>query len=517
MNKIKRILSLLLIFSFYLSITGCTGKNEERNIIYNTTTLIDNIDPQLADNETELQIVYNTFEGLFKYDENSKIVKGVVEEYKISQDGLTYEFKIRDDAKWANGENLLAEDFEFGLTRAVDKKINSPYSYTLLPIKNVEKILAGKLSASEIGVKAISDKKLKIYLDYPTTELLKILTMPVSMPCNKEFYEDCKGYYGLNDETVLSNGFYSVSNWNEEYCSLLKNEEYIGAKSLNTAVYIYFNTDDEFIESIDKNEVDFSIITNLVNSSEKTKTLDTIKVSDTTYSLFINKQSNIAQSDILKALTNSISFEITEEIKNINGVAKTNKIAPKILNNASEINGLNSKKYSKSKLQSMFLDGCEALDIELSMPPINIIYPANYISEDITKQIAAKWQLLYGVTINIEGITSLDDLEYRIDNGYFDAAVFPSVAVNDSAELFYGQFSKNYPNNFIGYRNSEFERNLKRLGRIKNKTKIMQKLNNKLIQNKYIIPLYTTSKLYYIKEETDIFINKKNKIAYFYY
>ena len=126
MNKIKRILSLLLIFSFYLSITGCTGKNEERNIIYNTTTLIDNIDPQLADNETELQIVYNTFEGLFKYDENSKIVKGGVEEYKISQDGLTYEFKIRDDAKWANGENLLAEDFEFGLTRAVHKKLNSP-------------------------------------------------------------------------------------------------------------------------------------------------------------------------------------------------------------------------------------------------------------------------------------------------------------------------------------------------------------------------------------------------------
>ena len=161
MRKLSKIISLVLVISLVFSLIGCSNSDEEKSVIYNTTTLIHNIDPQLANNETEFQIVYNTFEGLFKYNEKSEIVNGVVDSYKVKNNGLTYEFKLKSDIKWANGEPLTAYDFEFGFRRAVDKNINSPYSYLLLPIKNAEKILKGKMKANKIGVKAINDKELK--------------------------------------------------------------------------------------------------------------------------------------------------------------------------------------------------------------------------------------------------------------------------------------------------------------------------------------------------------------------
>lgn len=518
MRKLSKIISLVLVISLVFSLIGCSNSDEEKSVIYNTTTLIHNIDPQLANNETEFQIVYNTFEGLFKYNEKSEIVNGVVDSYKVKNNGLTYEFKLKSDIKWANGEPLTAYDFEFGFRRAVDKNINSPYSYLLLPIKNAEKILKGKMKANKIGVKAINDKELKITLDYPAENFLEILTMPISMPCNEEFYTQCKGYYGLDEDKILNNGFYSVKNWNEEYCSLIKNDNYNGFESLTTAVFIYFNDNESFIESMNKNEVNFSILTNkLTNEIIKKKSIKTKKISDTTNSLFINKNSLIAEDNILSALYSSIDFDINDEQNELYGINRTNFILPSIVENHDKLKITNSKKLSDEDMKKSFIVGCENLDIDLSFPAISIIYIDDIITENIAKQIAAKWQLDFGVTVNIKPLNDINELSYNIKNGYFDAVIFPSTAQSDSASLFFQQFSSSFKNNYIGYKNSSFDKNLKKLNKTNDKIKTIQKLNDKICNNKYIYPLFESSKLYYLDDNTNIFINEKNKIAYFYY
>ena len=89
-----------------------------------------NIDPQLASSQSELTIARNTMTGLFRINDKGNAEKSLCDEYKISSDGLTYEFKIKD-AKWSNGDDITADDFVFGITRALSPETKSPYANTL--------------------------------------------------------------------------------------------------------------------------------------------------------------------------------------------------------------------------------------------------------------------------------------------------------------------------------------------------------------------------------------------------
>ena len=222
-SLILRILSLLLVFAFLPLLQSCEADVDEF-LIYETVTQIDNIDPQLADNDTEFEIVYNTFEGLFKYDQNGELQNGVISDYTVSPDNLEYTFNISENAVWYDGTPVTADDFVFAFTRAVDSETESPYAYTLYPIKNAQKILNGKKSKSSLGVKSISEKELLIKLEYADTDFIKLLTTPIAMPCNRKFFEKTKGYYGLNAKSILCNGAYYIDSWNDEYSSLEYNK-----------------------------------------------------------------------------------------------------------------------------------------------------------------------------------------------------------------------------------------------------------------------------------------------------
>ena len=118
----------------FVCLFGCGSEKGTKSFIYETVMGITNIDPLFATNDTELHIVYNTFEGLMKYDKAGILTCGVAENYSVSNGGKTYTFKLKKDSKWSDGRPLTAEDFEFAFKRAVDPHSQSPYASTLLPI-----------------------------------------------------------------------------------------------------------------------------------------------------------------------------------------------------------------------------------------------------------------------------------------------------------------------------------------------------------------------------------------------
>ncbi len=58
----------------------------------------------------EAFVLKDLYEGLTIYDTNGKIVPGAAESWQASPDGTVYTFKIRDTAKWSNGDPVTAED-----------------------------------------------------------------------------------------------------------------------------------------------------------------------------------------------------------------------------------------------------------------------------------------------------------------------------------------------------------------------------------------------------------------------
>ncbi|HNM52067.1 MAG TPA: ABC transporter substrate-binding protein, partial [Candidatus Obscuribacter sp.] len=55
------------------------------------------------------------YEGLVKFDENLDLVGGLAESFSVSQDGLTYRFRLRPNLRYSDGEKIEAADIKASL------------------------------------------------------------------------------------------------------------------------------------------------------------------------------------------------------------------------------------------------------------------------------------------------------------------------------------------------------------------------------------------------------------------
>ena len=79
------------------------------------------LDPHRAVNWGAFWVMFpNVWGGLVRYDENAKVQLDLAESYTVSDDGTIYQFKIRPDARYANGNEVKAGDFVASWQRALD-------------------------------------------------------------------------------------------------------------------------------------------------------------------------------------------------------------------------------------------------------------------------------------------------------------------------------------------------------------------------------------------------------------
>jgi len=138
------------------------------------------LDPHLTSDTTSAGVVVEIFGGLVGFDTSLRLIPDLADSWDISNDGLTYTFKIRDSAVFHDGTKVTAEDFKWSLERAANPDTASPTAKTYLgDIVGVADVLEGK--SSEIsGVKAVDDSTLQIEIDAPKAYFLAKLTYPTA-------------------------------------------------------------------------------------------------------------------------------------------------------------------------------------------------------------------------------------------------------------------------------------------------------------------------------------------------
>ena len=75
----------------------------------------ESLDPHKARSTQAGDVLRDLGEGLLTYSPDGELVAGVAESWDVSEDGLRYTFRIRDNARWSNGDALTAEHFVFSL------------------------------------------------------------------------------------------------------------------------------------------------------------------------------------------------------------------------------------------------------------------------------------------------------------------------------------------------------------------------------------------------------------------
>lgn len=170
---------------------------------------VPSIDPSLQTDVIGYGVVKNTGEGLYRLDKDGvPALAGAEEEPTISEDGKTYLFKLRKEAKWSNGEPVTAEDYVFAWQRTTNPETQAEFAYLYEPVKNYSQIAKGEASVDTLGIKAISDYELEITLDQPLAYFKDLLTLPTFFPQNKaEVTKDGKESYSTSEKAVYNGAF----------------------------------------------------------------------------------------------------------------------------------------------------------------------------------------------------------------------------------------------------------------------------------------------------------------------
>jgi oligopeptide transport system substrate-binding protein len=215
------------------STSGEAAKNVKQEITLNAISEPPAIDPAMATDTTSGWVLDHIFEGLYTKDEKGQPVLGTAKDVKASEDGKTYTFTLRDDAKWSDGTPVTAQDFEYAWKRVLNPETGSQFAFYMYYIKGAEEYNKGKGPVDNVGVTAKDDKTLVVELNAPLGYFKELLTMWTFYPVKKELVEGNKNW-AAEAAGYVSNGPFKMTEWKHDSDVVVaKNENYWNNKVVN--------------------------------------------------------------------------------------------------------------------------------------------------------------------------------------------------------------------------------------------------------------------------------------------
>ncbi|MCB0880417.1 MAG: peptide ABC transporter substrate-binding protein [Thermoleophilia bacterium] len=152
---------------------------------------------------------YVQFAGLYRVVGNDNSIEPWLAdgEPEISDDGLTYTIKMRDDAEWSDGEPIVAEDVVTAVNYALEPDTGAYFAGFLTGMVGAEEKLAGKAKGPIDGIKAVDDHTIEIKLKQVVPWFSQLLTIQIFYPLRADQLEKLGKDYGKSTETAVSGPF----------------------------------------------------------------------------------------------------------------------------------------------------------------------------------------------------------------------------------------------------------------------------------------------------------------------
>jgi oligopeptide transport system substrate-binding protein len=172
----------------------------------------DSLDPQRARSAESQTILRDLCEGLTTLDKNAGVAPGVASAWTMSPDGKTYTFNLRHNARWSNGDRVVAGDFVAALRRLVDPATASGYAQVIDVITNAEGIVAGKKPPETLGVTAPDDSTVVVTLANPALYFPGLLSHTSTCPVHRPTLA-AHGDSFARPGIMVSNGAFVLKEW----------------------------------------------------------------------------------------------------------------------------------------------------------------------------------------------------------------------------------------------------------------------------------------------------------------
>ncbi len=446
------LLAVLMIASCLL--TACSDEDGSGHT-FRYTLLSDpqNLDPQMAEDLSSLNVISNIYTGLLRQTQTGGIECDACESYTVSADGLVYNFKIKEGIKWqTNAEfeaDMTAHDFVYGFKRLLSPNTGSPHAKNFYCIKNAQAINTMGAPLDTLGVEALSDYELRIELSSANSDFLYLLTTPPSFPCNEEFFYFTKGKYGLNTNAVASNGPFYITSWlydpygKDNYLILRRNASYNDINTVYPYAINYFiqrNNPEKKLYDFTEGETD---VVDYIGTDEDYlnefayKSYQTMSVG-----LVFNLENECMQYDeVRQALAMSLDMSVFEDLPR--SLKKATGLIP------SEVSILNksfrelyaqpsAEEYNLSLAQLLWQSNL-TLKERSSLDGTNILVPQSFEYFDILNDVVSQWQTGLQFYCGVEVVPD-DEYEKRISEGKFVVALSYNTADENLPQRFFDNY-----------------------------------------------------------------------------
>ena len=238
--------------------------------IKDTATFYFDADPEMWDvlatsMAADSEILVNTYDGLVEYDMENQLKPALAESWEVSEDGLTYTFKIREGLVWVDNQgrkvaDLKADDFVAGMQHMMDAMGGLEYLVCAgcANIVGTDDYVNGETTDfSTVGVKALDDYTLQYTLTQPTSYFMTMLGYGVFAPMSRDYYVSMGGQfgdefdstadtykYGMGPDSIAYCGPYVITNFtSNNTIAFSANESYWNAEGNNLKSFKMIYTD----------------------------------------------------------------------------------------------------------------------------------------------------------------------------------------------------------------------------------------------------------------------------------
>jgi len=140
---------------------------------------IKTLDPAFISDQSDVQLLLQLYAGLTRLDENGEPYPSLAESWTVSDDGLTYTFRIRSGLTFSDGSPLDASDVRRSWLRILDPATGASAPDVLNVIDGAAARLGGG-SEDAVGIEAPDARTLKVRLRHPASHFPAITATPTT-------------------------------------------------------------------------------------------------------------------------------------------------------------------------------------------------------------------------------------------------------------------------------------------------------------------------------------------------
>ena len=515
---IIRTLSFFIIFAFVYgcseNITPVDSGLEKQIYHHGNGSEPQGIDPHIVTGVPEHHILISLCEGLTipnpNPDDMNGYMAGTAESWSVSEDGKEYIFNINKNARWSNGEPVTANDFVWSWKRILTASLGSQYPDMLYYLVGAYEYHNGLTNDfSEVGVKAIDQKTLKVNLKNPTPFFLGLLSHYSTWPVHKETvlkYGDIDDRNGewTRPGNFVCNGPFQLKSWElNNKIVVEKNPYYYDASIVKLNEIHYYPVSNVMTEDRMFRAGQLHLTSTLPSQKcpiyiEENPNLRIDPYMGTYFYRINTNHEALKDVRVRKALAYSIDRELL-----VNKVTKCGQI-PAYSFTPPGSNGYEPKTQIPfdPELAKSLLEDAGYSD-ENPFPKLEILFNTNEDHRKIALAIQQMWQVNLGIEIELVN----QDWKVYLNRemiGDFQISRAGWIGDYEDPNTFLDLMRPNRGNNKTGWENKEYDELVEKANTINNQSEryeMLYKAEEILIDNMPIIPLYTYVRSYQLSPD----------------